>query len=231
MSFNKLFVSVFSLTLLLSCSKSDSVTPVATPVLNIQGVTQTRSTADGTMRFYFNLSKKISKDVSVDYSMIDGTAVSPDDYVKASGTLTVPANTSSAYIDVQIKGDPTDLRQPNLTFTVQLSNPVDCALGSTSAIGTLVTENGSYLPTDNTGYSTPSSYSDYTLVWSDEFSESALDLGVWGPETGNGSGGWGNNELEYYTNSTKNVFLSNGNLIIEARKRVDWRIQLFFSKD
>src|SRR4029079_6279932 len=30
--------------------------------------------------------------------------------------------------------------------------------------------------------------------------------------------GWGNHELEYYTNSTRNCFLSNGNLIIEARK-------------
>ena len=49
---------------------------------------------------------------------------------------------------------------------------------------------------------------------------SALDLNAWNQETGNGSGGWGNNELEYYTNSTKNTFVSNGNLIIEARKEL-----------
>ncbi|MBK7635883.1 MAG: hypothetical protein IPJ13_17580 [Saprospiraceae bacterium] len=39
----------------------------------------------------------------------------------------------------------------------------------------------------------------------------------WNYEVGNGSGGWGNNELQYYTNNKKNVFLSGGNLIIEAR--------------
>ena len=39
-------------------------------------------------------------------------------------------------------------------------------------------------------------------------------------EIGNGSGGWGNNELEYYTNNPRNVFVSNGNLIIEARKEI-----------
>lgn len=42
-----------------------------------------------------------------------------------------------------------------------------------------------------------------TLVWSDEFTNTtganvAPDAGVWSYDTGNGSGGWGNNELEYY---------------------------------
>jgi beta-glucanase (GH16 family) len=55
------------------------------------------------------------------------------------------------------------------------------------------------------------------LVWHDEFSASALDGNFWNYENGNNNG-WGNNELEYYTNSPKNVFVSNGNLIIEARK-------------
>jgi beta-glucanase (GH16 family) len=45
-----------------------------------------------------------------------------------------------------------------------------------------------------------------------------LDLNTWNQELGNGSGGWGNNELEYYTNKPTNTFVSNGNLIIEARK-------------
>jgi beta-glucanase (GH16 family) len=56
-----------------------------------------------------------------------------------------------------------------------------------------------------------------TLAWQDEFTGSTLDGNVWNYETGNNNG-WGNNELEYYTNSPKNTFVSNGNLIIEARK-------------
>jgi beta-glucanase (GH16 family) len=55
-----------------------------------------------------------------------------------------------------------------------------------------------------------------TLVWSDEFLGKTLDNGSWTCETG--GSGWGNNELEYYTNSLNNSFLTGGYLVIEARK-------------
>ncbi|GHN00556.1 hypothetical protein WSM22_20450 [Cytophagales bacterium WSM2-2] len=204
--------------ILCGCSPSNGGSTPVVPVVSIQDVIQNRSTSDQPMRFYISLDKAASNDISVDYVVTDGTAVASKDFVSASGTLTIPAKQNQAFIDVQIKGDPSDLRQSNLQFTVVLSNPKSCTLGTSVAKGTLVTENGTYLPTDNTGYSTPATYPNYTLVWSDEFSGSALNLNFWNQETGNGSGGWGNNELEYYTSSPKNVFLSNGNLVIEARK-------------
>ena len=55
-----------------------------------------------------------------------------------------------------------------------------------------------------------------TLVWSDEFNGTAISTGNWSFETG--GGGWGNNELENYTNRTENARISNGMLIIEARR-------------
>lgn len=58
----------------------------------------------------------------------------------------------------------------------------------------------------------------WTLVWSDEFTESTINTAYWTFDTGNGSGGWGNNELEYYTSRPQNVYLSNGNLVIQAQK-------------
>ena len=58
------------------------------------------------------------------------------------------------------------------------------------------------------------------LVWADDFNGaagSAPDASKWGHETG--GGGFGNNELEYYTNSTSNAALDgNGDLIITARR-------------
>lgn len=58
----------------------------------------------------------------------------------------------------------------------------------------------------------------WTLVWSDEFngaSGAAVDGTKWVLETG--GGGWGNNELEYYTNSTRNASTDgSGNLVITA---------------
>ena len=170
------------------------------------------------MHFSKTLDKTTSAAVSVDYSLVDGSATAPRDYVATAGTVSIPANQSNAEVAVQIKGDPTDTRQDNLTFTVQLSNPKGCTLNVSSAKGTIVTEDGLNFVTDNTGFSTPSTYAGLNLVWNDEFSGTALDAGSWNYEIGNGPGGWGNNELEYYTNSSKNVFVSNGNLVIEARK-------------
>ncbi|MFD2722033.1 family 16 glycosylhydrolase [Hymenobacter monticola] len=61
------------------------------------------------------------------------------------------------------------------------------------------------------------SFADYTkLVWADEFDDRTLDQSKWTYDLG--GGGWGNNELETYTNSPDNVYLSGGNLVIKAIK-------------
>ncbi|WP_216679647.1 glycoside hydrolase family 16 protein [Hymenobacter siberiensis] len=59
-------------------------------------------------------------------------------------------------------------------------------------------------------------YADYTeLIWSDEFTGGALDQSKWAYELG--GGGWGNNELQTYTNSADNVYQAGGSLVIQAR--------------
>jgi beta-glucanase (GH16 family) len=55
------------------------------------------------------------------------------------------------------------------------------------------------------------------LVWSDEFNTNgAPDPAKWGYDLG--GGGYGNNELEYYTNRPENVLVENGVLKIKAIK-------------
>jgi beta-glucanase (GH16 family) len=57
----------------------------------------------------------------------------------------------------------------------------------------------------------------WKLVWSDEFNGangSAVDSYKWVSETG--GGGWGNNELEYYTGRLDNAFQQDGNLVIKV---------------
>jgi beta-glucanase (GH16 family) len=220
---SKIVAGVLLVLVLNSCKKQSEATipdpvPVVVPAVSVMNISQPIATANTTMPFYINLSKSTTKAISVDYTLADGSAVSPKDYVASTGTITIPAGQVQSILEVQIKGDPTNLRRSNPQFTLQLSKPQFCTLETSSATGTILTEDGTYLPTDNTGYSTPMTYPGYTLVWSDEFSGNSLDLNAWNQEIGNGSGGWGNNELEYYTNSLKNNFLSNGNLIVEARK-------------
>lgn len=59
---------------------------------------------------------------------------------------------------------------------------------------------------------------EWKVVWSDEFDgEGTPDTSKWTFDIGNW--GWGNNELQYYTeNRPENARMEDGNLIIEARK-------------
>ena len=55
----------------------------------------------------------------------------------------------------------------------------------------------------------------WNIVWSDEFNGTSINTNIWTYDLGN-NGGWGNNELEYYTSSTQNAYVSNGFLHIVA---------------
>lgn len=57
-------------------------------------------------------------------------------------------------------------------------------------------------------------------MWSDEFNyEGGPDPTKWTFDIGTGSGGWGNNELQYYTDSLENAFVKDGVLSIRALKK------------
>lgn len=62
----------------------------------------------------------------------------------------------------------------------------------------------------------------WKLVWADEFENSGTpDSTKWSYDLGDGCPnvcGWGNNELEYYTQDSTNVRVENGILVIEARQ-------------
>lgn len=60
---------------------------------------------------------------------------------------------------------------------------------------------------------------DWVLVWSDEFEEDgALDPSKWTYDLGRGNGGWGNNEVQTYTNSLDNVRVEDGRMVIEVHQ-------------
>ena len=58
----------------------------------------------------------------------------------------------------------------------------------------------------------------YKLFWSDEFEGNSLDASNWTCEIGRGNNGWGNSELQYYTDRPENVDVRDGKLVITARK-------------
>lgn len=65
----------------------------------------------------------------------------------------------------------------------------------------------------------------WKLVWQDEFNGTKLDTTKWGYQVGDGSAygiaGWGNSELQYYTDDGNNVSFEDGKLVITAKKNHD----------
>ncbi len=202
-----------------ACGKSNSpVTPVPTPVvshLSIIDVSHTRDNKVPTsFRFFINVSPTSDKAITVSYATSDGTAFSGTDYTTASGTLTIPASQTVGYVDVTISGD--SLRQPDQVFYLTISSPVNATINGTGKATGTIQNSGTYYPSDSEGYFSPLTYSGYTLAWSDEFNDAAINTNIWNYDIG--GSGWGNHELEYYTDSIANAYLSNGKLVIEARK-------------
>ena len=62
--------------------------------------------------------------------------------------------------------------------------------------------------------------SDFELVWSEEFNDTAKTVNAANWNFDVGGTGWGNQELQYYTNRTDNARVENGCLILEAKKEV-----------
>ena len=62
----------------------------------------------------------------------------------------------------------------------------------------------------------PSAKAQWTLAWSDEFTDPQLDNSKWVYDIGGGK--WGNQELEYYTDLPQNVSVQDGKLAITARQ-------------
>lgn len=205
---------VLSLFICASCGDKNTEAPLPTlPTVSINSVTLFEGDAVATFPFKINLSKATDKDVTVNFTTKDNTALAGLDYEMQNGSITIPANSTEATISIVVIGD--TVKQPDKQFDVVLSDPVNATLNTDKGTGTIRNDDTYvYVPLD--GYITPESYAGYVSLWKDEFSGTAIDNTIWGYDIGNN--GWGNNESQYYTNSPNNSFVSNGNLVIEARK-------------
>ena len=109
------------------------------PILSI-GNAQVTEGNSGMVNMVFNLtlSSPATQTVSVNYTTRDVDAQAGTDYVVKTGSVTINAGSSSAPIIVSVKGDTTF--EANETFAVDLSAPVNAALGQATAIGTILND-------------------------------------------------------------------------------------------
>lgn len=95
--------------------------------------------------FTVSLSAPAAHDVKVDFTTVDGTAISGGmgvdgaDYGQTSGTLVIPAGQTSGTIEVTVYGD--RIVEMDEAFYVQLGNPVGGIISDGQATG-IITDSG-----------------------------------------------------------------------------------------
>jgi hypothetical protein len=94
------------------------------------------ATEGGTAPFAVLLSAPSGRDVSVAFATADGSAVAGQDYTARSGTLTIPAGSIVAAVNVALIDDSAD--EPAETFQLRLSAPTAATLGNAAATATIV---------------------------------------------------------------------------------------------
>jgi hypothetical protein len=111
------------------------------PTLSINDVSQAEGNAGSSnMVFTVSLSAVSGKDVSVTYLTADSSATQPSDYTLTSGTLTILAGSASGPVSVPIVGDTTS--EPNETFFVNLSAPVNATFLDSQGVGSITDDEG-----------------------------------------------------------------------------------------
>ena len=212
--------NVFILLILLAflqCSKSENNPAPTTPVLSSSLLTQAEGNGGtSSFEFIFRLSPAPKSTVTVTVKSENGFAKAGQDFTAVDQQLVFQSGETEKRIAVQVVAD--DMREGNDDFTLVLSNASGCSLASDRYKG-VITNDDTKVVVGDAGFTTPNTYPGLTLVWSDEFNAAALNQTDWNFETGDGcpNCGWGNNELEYYTNGD-NLSLQSGKLIIEARE-------------
>ena len=85
------------------------------------------------------LSAASGRQIKVDYGTVDGTAVAgTGDYVAKAGTIVFSPGQVSKAVTVLVNGDIAN--EPNQSFTVQLSNPLNVGIADATGIGTIVND-------------------------------------------------------------------------------------------
>jgi hemoglobin-like flavoprotein len=114
----------------------------AQPSISINDVSQVEGNS-GQTTFVFNatLSAASSQIITIAFATAAGTANGNDDYQTVSGTLTFNPGETSKSIAVAVNGDV--VSEPDETFFVQLSNPVNASIAKAKGTGTITNDDAS----------------------------------------------------------------------------------------
>lgn len=223
MSSQKICLLAFVLATIFAVSCNDDepaiiVEPVVLPQLSIENARFIEgSDTTSNVSIEVQLAGTSTGLVEVSYSIESGSATLNEDFSgDIAGILVFDEDAAEQEIHFTIIGD--NNSEGDEDFTIQLSDPENATIRTTSSTVTVKDDDASSVSSSvpTAGYSSPISYPDMDLFWSNEFIGDELDSDEWTWEIGNGNDGWGNRELQYYR--AENTSLEGGNLIITAKE-------------
>ncbi|MEM6807444.1 MAG: family 16 glycosylhydrolase, partial [Bacteroidota bacterium] len=207
--------------LFLNCEDNPEPQPPAElPKLRMQDSQVFEKEGNSQMIFEARLDEAAPADISINYT-VEGISAEPGvDFETASGTLTIATGESKAEISVQILDD--SQKEVDEKIRLTISGGTDVNIVATEGIGLIKdNEEVAYTAQDG-GYESSETHFGYNLVWNEEFDGSALSTDVYNFELDDGCPnlcGWGNSELQWYTDLPQNVKVEDSKLIITATKQ------------
>ncbi len=187
------YFSILVLIILLACNEEPP--KVDFPVVSISDIEVSEGNVDREIFVNLVLSAPFEQSVTLTLNTTDGTALADSDYEGLNNEIVIfePFDLAES-VSLTVIGDP--VFEEDETFQVEITSAENAEVENSTATVTL--------SNDDVGT--------YALIWSDEFNSGLSP--DWTYEIG--GSGWGNNEWQYYTD--QNTSVSNGNLVIEARK-------------
>jgi len=111
----------------------------APPTVSIADVAVTEGNSGRkTAKFTVRLSAASGKTITLRYATSNGTATAGSDYVASTGSVTFAAGVTQRTISVSVNGD--RIAEPNETFFVTLTDPVNVTLARPQATGTITND-------------------------------------------------------------------------------------------
>lgn len=209
-------IPVLAFVVFLSGCKGDD--EQAKPVINglwLNDLTVAEDNLNSSKQLTVSIDGSVAENSSVSYLIKEGTAKFGSDLVAGSGSIAIAPGQATFSIPVELIGD--QFLEISETFTIELT--LD---------GKIYTLEPSILDDDliepilenEDGFYSAEEHPSMQLVWQDEFNTATLRSDYWTYELGNGCSvgicGWGNNELETYTNEEANVKIVDSKLVITA---------------
>lgn len=208
------FSLLLQVNVLSSCKKNDG-TKAPDLTINEKVFVTEGNTTRNKAEVKVTLSEASGSEVSLSYSTTDGSAKAGQDFDAVSaGTLVFMPGETSKTIEIAIIPD--ENLEFDENFEVNISNVKNAKALTFKSTVTIANDDSYTAPLAADGCITPATYPGMELLWSDEFDAATLNTTAWNYELG--GGGWGNHELETYTNSLDNAFIADGHLNIRAIK-------------